>query len=277
MLGRRYAVQMLALMGYRSVYLEAECATIGDSCRIVYDSKTSNNGYVEIVSDGQVSFEAPADDAYTINFSFVVDADTTYYIYGRVHFPYTDSGSLWLKINDGEFIPSEELETDEWDWIKLSSHYLPAGEHTLTIACSIDSAKIDKICIKNSLIKPVDLGEEAEAICYVEKPAEPTEPEPTKIGVDIAEVKNGFSLGQNYPNPFTKITSISFEIPRETFVSMRVLNSLGTEVAELGGRVFTSGKHTVDFNSQNFPQGQYLYRMVADNFTATRKMVIQVE
>jgi hypothetical protein len=85
----------------------------------------------------------------------------------------------------------------------------------------------------------------------------------------------GYSLGQNYPNPFNEKTVISLEIPNNTFVSLKVYNIIGTEVAELAGKKFPRGKHLVEFNSNGLPTGIYIYTLKADLFTVSRKMTFQ--
>jgi Carbohydrate esterase, sialic acid-specific acetylesterase/Secretion system C-terminal sorting domain len=84
----------------------------------------------------------------------------------------------------------------------------------------------------------------------------------------------GYALGQNYPNPYDNNTTISFEIPNSTFVSLKVYNILGTEVAELAGKKFNRGKHLVEFNSNGLPKGIYIYTLNADQFTVSREMTL---
>jgi hypothetical protein len=84
----------------------------------------------------------------------------------------------------------------------------------------------------------------------------------------------GYALGHNYPNPFNEKTAISFEIPNSTFVSLKVYNILGTEVAELAGKQFPRGKHLAEFNSNGLPNGIYMYTLKADLFTVSRKMTL---
>ena len=87
----------------------------------------------------------------------------------------------------------------------------------------------------------------------------------------------GFLLAQNYPNPFNSKTNIIFEIPANTFVSLKVYNSLGAEIAELAGKNFQQGRHTVELDSENLSPGIYFYSINTGKFLANRKMVIQRE
>ncbi len=84
-------------------------------------------------------------------------------------------------------------------------------------------------------------------------------------------------MGQNYPNPFNNNTTIAFEIPNDTYVSLKVFNIFGIEIAELAGNEYSQGKHTVEFDNRNLSNGNYFYTIKTDKFYATRKMIILAE
>lgn len=88
---------------------------------------------------------------------------------------------------------------------------------------------------------------------------------------------DGYLLGQNYPNPSNGKTTISFEIPDNKYVSLKVFNMLGTEIIELAGKEYSTGKHTVEFDTKNLPKGIYFYTIKAENFSASQKMIVQSE
>ena len=100
---------------------------------------------------------------------------------------------------------------------------------------------------------------------------------PTGISDFFLAGNDGFRLGQNHPNPFNGKTNISFEIPNNTFVSLKFCNLLGAEIIELAGKEYTSGKHTVEFDTKNLTKGIYIYSIKADKFSASQKMIIQSE
>ena len=95
--------------------------------------------------------------------------------------------------------------------------------------------------------------------------------ESRSLGID------GYLLEQNYPNPFNENTNISFEIPNDSYVSLKVYNILGVEIAELAGKEYTQGKHTVEFDSGNLSKGIYIYTILVDAYSANQKMIIQRE
>ncbi len=83
-----------------------------------------------------------------------------------------------------------------------------------------------------------------------------------------------FSLKQNYPNPFNPSTRISFSIPNEEFVSLKVFNSLGEEVKELVNETRSAGNYIVDFNASNLTSGVYFYKLKTNSFTEVKKMIL---
>lgn len=88
-----------------------------------------------------------------------------------------------------------------------------------------------------------------------------------------------FGLDQNYPNPFNPTTKLSFALPRDAHVRMTVFNVLGQEVRTLVDKEMTAGTHDVTWDGRNGDGGQvssgiYFYRINADNFSATKKMMM---
>ena len=81
-------------------------------------------------------------------------------------------------------------------------------------------------------------------------------------------------LFQNYPNPFNPSTSISFSLPSESFVTLKVFDILGREVAVLVSEKLPAGNHTQQWHAKNLPSGVYIYRLQAGTFTQTRKLVL---
>ncbi len=94
----------------------------------------------------------------------------------------------------------------------------------------------------------------------------------------IVEVEVGFptkfSLSQNYPNPFNPATSIKYEISSPQFVTIKVYDLLGREIATLVNEKKTAGEYKVEFSSANLPGGIYFYQLRAGDFVETKKMVL---
>lgn len=85
---------------------------------------------------------------------------------------------------------------------------------------------------------------------------------------------NDFSLEQNFPNPFNPSTRINYQIANDNFVTLKVYDIIGNELAALVNNQQPAGKYSVDFNSANLPSGVYLYRLQAGNYIQTRKMTL---
>jgi len=83
-----------------------------------------------------------------------------------------------------------------------------------------------------------------------------------------------FSLYQNYPNPFNPSTFITYQLPRNSFVILKVFDLIGKEVATLVNGEKEAGKHSVEWNAEGLPSGVYFYKLSAGNFTQTKKMIL---
>ncbi|MEO8398309.1 MAG: T9SS type A sorting domain-containing protein [Ignavibacteriaceae bacterium] len=83
-----------------------------------------------------------------------------------------------------------------------------------------------------------------------------------------------YQLAQNYPNPFNPTTTITYSIPQDNFVTIKVYNVLGNEVATLVNEQITSGSHKIDFNANKLSSGVYYYTIKAGNFVDTKKLIL---
>ena len=93
---------------------------------------------------------------------------------------------------------------------------------------------------------------------------------------DLTEVPERFTVHQNYPNPFNPSTVISFELPSDHNVSIRLFDTLGREVATLvSGESLSAGRHEVTFDASSLSSGIYIYRVeLGDGQSMTRKMTL---
>lgn len=94
------------------------------------------------------------------------------------------------------------------------------------------------------------------------------------VAPDSPDMPTKFSLGQNYPNPYNPTTLINFDVPKASHVTLSVFNVLGQEVATLVDMDMEAGSHQVEFDGSGISSGVYFYRITADNFAQTRKMVL---
>jgi hypothetical protein len=89
-----------------------------------------------------------------------------------------------------------------------------------------------------------------------------------------SEAPIAFELLQNYPNPFNPVTSIQYSVGSHQFVSLKVYDALGKEVAVLVNERQPAGNYRVSFEGRNLPSGVYFYKLSAGNFAETRKMLL---
>ena len=83
-----------------------------------------------------------------------------------------------------------------------------------------------------------------------------------------------YSLSQNYPNPFNPLTHLEFGISDLGFVSLRVYNALGKEVAVLVNEIKNPGRYKVDFDGSGLASGIYFYKLESGDFVMTKKMLL---
>ena len=84
-----------------------------------------------------------------------------------------------------------------------------------------------------------------------------------------------FKLGQNYPNPFNPVTVISYQLPVQSHVSLKVYDVLGREVETLLNEVKDAGYYSFDFNAGKISSGIYFYRVETNTgFVQTKKMIV---
>jgi len=83
-----------------------------------------------------------------------------------------------------------------------------------------------------------------------------------------------YSLLQNYPNPFNPTTSIKYSLPEQQFVSLKIFDILGKEVATLVNENKPAGNYEMNFDASNLTSGVYFYQLRAGSFAATRKLIL---
>jgi len=97
---------------------------------------------------------------------------------------------------------------------------------------------------------------------------------PSSIESQVSSNLSTIALSQNFPNPFNTSTSISFSLPTRSFVSLKVFDILGREVAILAFEDLLGGFYTRQWNATNMPSSVYFYRLQANSFTETKKLIL---
>ncbi len=108
----------------------------------------------------------------------------------------------------------------------------------------------------------------------------------TGDGIELVKVMNitsvekdptmpvGFSLSQNYPNPFNPSTKIKYSIPNNSKVMIKVYDIAGKEIETIENSDRAAGTYTLSFNASHLASGVYFYKLIADNYTATKKFIL---
>ncbi|MCF8307171.1 MAG: T9SS type A sorting domain-containing protein [Ignavibacteriales bacterium] len=95
-----------------------------------------------------------------------------------------------------------------------------------------------------------------------------------EIGNPSTDGPTDFELFQNYPNPFNPNTSIDYSLPVDEYVSLKVYDILGNQVAELVNEKKAAGKYKINFNASYLSSGLCIYKIQAGSFSKVRKMML---
>jgi hypothetical protein len=146
--------------------------------------------------------------------------------------------------------------------------------------------EINDPSVKEITLETVDLKGPDHTLMFVYHEADemgrPTSvevlPEFSQVALSLsgsgAGLPESYALSQNYPNPFNPTTEINFDLPVASKVSLVIYNVLGQEVESLVDRNMDAGSHTVSWDASNYSSGVYFYRISAENFTETKKMMM---
>ena len=97
---------------------------------------------------------------------------------------------------------------------------------------------------------------------------------PTGIETPLTLAPEKFELMQNYPNPFNPVTKINFSLPKNGFVSLKIYDILGKEVASIVNNQLAAGIYSYDFNGSALASGMYFYRLESNGFTDVKRMML---
>jgi len=108
----------------------------------------------------------------------------------------------------------------------------------------------------------------------IDKPYYPASDFLTSMVNRPSNTPSNFKLYQNYPNPFNPTTNIEYELPKPSGVKIVMYNSLGNELKTMVNKYKSAGRHKIKFDGTNFSNGIYFYRIITDEFVATKKLVL---
>src|SRR5262245_20088992 len=149
-----------------SIWLEAECASVGSLWNKPADANASNSSYVVIQPGNNSTASAPTNSAGFVDFSFSVTQSGTYRVFARVLCPTANDDSWWVRMDGGSWVAWNNIAATSWTWAQFPNTFnLSAGSHTLTFAYREDGAQLDKINITTSTTAPTGAGSTASNLC----------------------------------------------------------------------------------------------------------------
>jgi hypothetical protein len=104
-------------------------------------------------------------------------------------------------------------------------------------------------------------------------PSQKAQWKPTAVEL-VDPLPQAYSLEQNYPNPFNPSTTIEFALSKQSKVTLTVYNVLGQQVATLVSETLGAGRYSARFDASKLSSGTYIYRLTADDFVKTSKMML---
>jgi hypothetical protein len=96
----------------------------------------------------------------------------------------------------------------------------------------------------------------------------------TAVREESPVTPNNFALAQNYPNPFNPATTINFSVPTCGFVSLKVYDLLGREVATLVNEELSNGNYHAKWDASGMSSGVYIYTLQTETFVSSKKMIL---
>jgi Concanavalin A-like lectin/glucanases superfamily/Secretion system C-terminal sorting domain len=96
----------------------------------------------------------------------------------------------------------------------------------------------------------------------------------TEVSQPLSTIPTTYALSQNYPNPFNPSTKIGYQLPKSSFVTLKVYDIIGREVSMLVNETQNEGTYEVTFDASHLASGVYFYRLQAGSFVQTKKLVV---
>ncbi len=180
----------------------------------------------------------------------------------------TDNGDAWLDkgltnryvnaiASNGNFIYSG---TDSGVFLSADS-----GTHWNAINTGLSNANINALAVDDSFLFAGTAG----GVLWRRALSQLT-----FVTSQVSNVPSGFSLGQNFPNPFNPTTIIDYQLPASSFVTLKIYDILGREVVTLINAKQNAGYYSATFNAANIPSGVYFYRLQAGKYSNTKKLLL---
>lgn len=150
---------------------------------------------------------------------------------------------------DGSYAITDTIEPGKACWVNVSGN----GSLILSSSANVPSSNRIKIISDGEL------------------PPSPPARETSNLKPETPRV---FTLAQNYPNPFNPKTVFSFQLPVSSYVTLKVIDVVGREVTTIVNEDLPPGVYSKTWDASSVPSGVYFYRIMAGNFTETKKLLL---
>lgn len=177
----------------------------------------------------------------------------------------TPDGRFWMQY-DSEY-PSNDNGLCWYDGVNVGSFPAPPGGVP-------QWGGLPNSTIKDLEVREIPGGYELWMSCLGRGMAVLTVIDGTTNVENEKEIPTNFELSQNYPNPFNPTTTINYQITKNDFVSLKVYDILGNEVATLVNEEKATGSYEINFDASSLSSGTYFYKLQAGSFIESKKMLL---
>ena len=253
--------------------------SIGSSTNRCYSIQLQNDG--KIIAAGSYGNTNNSEIAL-VRYNSNGSLDSTFGTNGTVFTPTADSSSIAYSVklqDDGKIVVGG---SDGGAYLTLRYN----NDGSLDSTFGLNGIKTDKYGAFYNIIKSIAIQKDGNIIAAgtsinqdetisVNTIIRYTGDKTTSITPDkTKQIPTSFSLLQNYPNPFNPSTIISWQLPASSYVTLKVYDILGREVATLVNEEKTAGNYKVPFDAKNLASGIYFYRLKAGNYISVKKMIL---
>ncbi len=175
-----------------------------------------------------------------------------------------NNDTLWTKVNNGF---AYDIEFDQMDNIYMGTEkgvLLSTNNGQNWTSLGLDSFHVS--CLKFTSTGYLIAGTDSVLFKSVQQI--------TSMREVSNLVPNATALHQNYPNPFNPTTSILFTLLTKSFVSLKVYDLIGREVATIVSDELSAGEHSRRWNAEGLPSGVYFYKLQVGSFSETKKLIL---